>query len=199
MKKQTIIALKFLLVMTILTGVFYPLLMTGIAQLSFPSKSNGSLIIRDGRIIGSELIGQKFDSSIYFWSRPSATGYGALPSGASNYGPTSGTLKKQVVERRNYFAEKNSVKDLSLVPPEMIFASGSGLDPDISVKSALLQVDRIVRCRNLNDSRKADLIKIIGTMAKKPQFGFLGEERINVLNLNLALDNLDKMKINNYK
>ena len=96
MKTQTIIALKFLLVMTILTGIIYPLLMTGLAQLGFPSKANGSLIMKDGKIIGSELIGQKFDSTIYFWSRPSAIGYNPIPSGASNYGPTSDTLKKQV-------------------------------------------------------------------------------------------------------
>lgn len=192
MKTQTIIAFKFLLIMTLLTGIIYPLLMTGVAQLSFPSKANGSLILRDGKIIGSELIGQKFDSSIYFWSRPSATGYSAVPSGASNYGPTSDTLEKQVILRRNYFAEKNDVKDPSVIPLEMIFASASGLDPDISKKAALLQVDRIARARNYNDSRKTELIRIIGEMTKKPQFLLLGEERINVLNLNLALDKLDR-------
>jgi len=183
--------------MTILTGVIYPLLMTGIAQLSYPSKANGSLIIRDGKIIGSELIGQKFDSSIYFWSRPSATGYGAVPSGASNYGPTSDTLKKQKIIRSLYFAEKNDVMNPDAIPLEMIFASGSGLDPDISGKAALLQVDRIVRARNFSDSKKADLVKIIGEITKKPQFLVLGEGRINVLNLNLALDNLDKNNLNN--
>jgi K+-transporting ATPase ATPase C chain len=197
MKKQTIIALKFLLVMTILTGIIYPLLMTGIAQIGFHNKANGSLIIKDGRIIGSDLIGQKFDSIIYFWSRPSATGYGAVPSGASNYGPTSDTLKKQVIMRRKYFAEKNDVKDPSVIPLEMISASASGLDPDISKKAALLQVDRIAKARNYNDSQKTDLIKIIGEMTKKPQFLLLGEERINVLNLNLALDKLDKNKLFN--
>jgi K+-transporting ATPase ATPase C chain len=111
MKTQTIIALKFLLVMTILTGIVYPLLMTGMAQLGFPSKANGSLIMKDGKIIGSELIGQKFDSSIYFWSRPSFIGYNPVPSGASNYGPTSDTLKKQVGARRILFAKMNSLSD----------------------------------------------------------------------------------------
>jgi K+-transporting ATPase ATPase C chain len=197
MKKQTIIALKFLLVMTILTGIIYPLLMTGIAQIGFHTKANGSLIIKDGKIIGSDLIGQKFDSIIYFWSRPSATGYGAVPSGASNYGPTSDTLKKQVIMRRNNFAEQNDVKDPKVIPLEMIFASGSGLDPDISEKAALLQVDRIVKARNFNDSQKADLLKTIGEMTKKPQFLLLGEERINVLILNLALDKMDKANSNN--
>jgi potassium-transporting ATPase KdpC subunit len=194
MKTQTIIALKFLLVMTVLTGLAYPLFMTGLAQLSFPAKANGSLITKDGRIIGSELIGQKFDSTIYFWSRPSATGYDAVPSGGSNYGPASDTLKKQIIMRSKYFAEKNNVLDPSTIPLEMIFASGSGLDPDISGKAALLQVDRIVRARNLSDNQKADLIKIVGELTKKPQFLFLGEERINVLNLNLTLDKLDKNK-----
>jgi K+-transporting ATPase ATPase C chain len=199
MKRQTIIALKFLLIMTILTGIIYPLLMTGLAQMSFPSRANGSLIIKDGKIRGSDLIGQKFDSTIYFWSRPSATDYGAVPSGASNYGPTSDTLKKLVIKRSNYFAGKNGVKDPSLIPDEMIFASGSGLDPDISKKAALLQADRVAKARNFGDLQKAELIKIIDDMTKKPQFLFLGEERINVLNLNLALDNLDKNKINNLK
>ena len=111
MKTQMIIALKFLLVMTILTGIIYPLLMTGIAQVSFPSKANGSLIMKDGKIIGSELIGQKFDSTIYFWSRPSAIGYNPIPSGASNYGPTSDTLKKLVTARRLLFAKMNSITD----------------------------------------------------------------------------------------
>ena len=93
MKTQTIIAIKFLLVMTILTGIIYPFLMTGVAQLIFPAKANGSLIMKDGKIVGSELIGQKFDSSIYFWSRPSAIDYNPIPSGASNLGPTSDKLK----------------------------------------------------------------------------------------------------------
>ena len=128
MKTQLIIALKFLLVMTVLTGIVYPLAMTGMAQLGFHSKANGSLIIKDGKVIGSELIGQKFDSTIYFWSRPSAIGYNPVPSGASNYGPTSDTLLKQVNARRNLFSKMNSV-DISAIPKEMIFASASGLDP----------------------------------------------------------------------
>jgi len=125
MKTQTIIALKFLLVMTVLTGIIYPFFMTGMAQLIFPAKANGSLIMKDGKIIGSELIGQKFDTTIYFWSRPSAIGYNPVPSGASNYGPTSDTLKKLVTARRTLFTRMNSVKDSTIIPKEMIFASGS--------------------------------------------------------------------------
>jgi K+-transporting ATPase ATPase C chain len=190
MKTQTIIALKFLLIMTILTGVIYPLLMTGLAQLSYPSKANGSLIMKDGKIIGSELIGQKSDSSIYFWSRPSAIGYNPIPSGASNYGPTSDTLRKQVGARRVLFAKMNSVIDVFTIPKEMIFASGSGLDPHISPEAALMQADRISRSRHFDNTRKEKLLKCIKDMTEKPQFFCLGEPRINVLMLNLELDKI---------
>ncbi len=194
MKAQTIIALKFLLVMTILTGIIYPLLMTGLAQLGFPSKANGSLIMKDGKIIGSELIGQKFDSTIYFWSRPSAIGYNPIPSGASNYGPTSDTLKKLVTSRRILFAGSNSIKNELSVPNEMIFASGSGLDPDISPEAALMQVDRISEARHFDNSQKQRLLQIVNYLTEKPQFLILGEARINVLMLNIELD---KIKMNN--
>lgn len=143
MKTQTVIALKFLLIMTLLTGIIYPLLMTGLAQLSYPFKANGSLIMKGGKIIGSELIGQKFDSSIYFWSRPSAIGYNPVQSGASNFGPTSDTLRKSVNARRHLFAKMNSTPEGTEIPKEMIFASGSGLDPHISPQGALLQVNRV--------------------------------------------------------
>ena len=190
MKTQTKIALKYLLVMTILTGIIYPLLMTGLAQICYPSKANGSLIMKDGKIIGSELIGQKFDSSIYFWSRPSAIGYNPIPSGASNYGPTSDTLKKQVTARRVLFAKINSLPDESVIPKEMIFASGSGLDPHISPEAALMQVDRISQFRHFDITRKEELLKKIKDMTQAPQFLYLGEPRINVLMLNLMLDKI---------
>jgi K+-transporting ATPase ATPase C chain len=190
MKTQTIIALKFLLIMTLLTGIIYPLLMTGVAQLSYPSKSNGSLIIKDGKIIGSELIGQKFDSSIYFWSRPSAIGYNPIPSGASNYGPTSDTLKKLVSARRVLFAKMNSLSNPLLTPKEMAFASGSGLDPHISPEAALMQVDRITLARHFESNQKEKLLKKIKELTEDPQFFCLGEQRINVLVLNLELDKI---------
>jgi K+-transporting ATPase ATPase C chain len=188
MKTQISIALKFLIVMIILTGVIYPLLMTGVAQITFPSKANGSLIIKDGKIIGSELIGQKFDSSIYFWSRPSAIDYNPIPSGASNLGPTSKALLKQVTDRRVLFASKNSIIDTASIPKEMIFASGSGLDPDISQKAALMQVNRVAKARNLDAEKKQKLVKCIINLTEPPQFLCLGEERINVLALNMELD-----------
>ena len=190
MKTQTIIALKFLLVMTILTGIMYPLFMTGLAQVSYPSKANGSLITKDGKIIGSELIGQKFDSSIYFWSRPSAIGYNPVPSGASNYGPTSDTLKKLVSSRRAFFAKMNSLQDPLSTPKEMAFASGSGLDPHISPEAAVMQIERISSARHFDNAQKEKLQKKIIDLTENPQFFFLGEPRINVLLLNLELNKI---------
>ena len=190
MKTQIIIALKFLLVMTVLTGFIYTFFMTGVAQLAFPAKANGSLIIKDGKIIGSELIGQKFDSSIYFWSRPSAIDYNPIPSGASNLGPTSVKLKKQVAERRRLFATNNSIADTSTIPKEMLFASASGLDPDISPESALLQLKRVVMARNLNEAQIQKVEQLIKNKTQEPQFLLFGEPRINVFELNLALDSI---------
>ncbi len=190
MKTQTIIALKFLLVMTILTGIIYPLFMTGVAQLTFPSKANGSLIKKDGKIIGSELIGQKFDTTIYFWSRPSAIGYNPIPSGASNFRPTSDTLKKQVTARRTSFANANSMTEISAIPKEMIFASGSGLDPHISPEAAYLQLDRVAKARKFNESQKHNVKLLIKNKTEGLQYSIFGEERVNVLALNLELDQI---------
>jgi len=174
--------------MTVLTGVLYPLLITGIAQVAFPGNANGSLVYLNNKPVGSELIGQKFDSIIYFSSRPSATGYNPLPSGGSNFGLTNSKLINQVSERKNEFISFNSLDSLMPIPSEMLFASASGLDPHISVESALLQAERISVARKLDGSGKAKLIEDIGNMTEKPQFGILGKERINVLLLNIALD-----------
>jgi K+-transporting ATPase ATPase C chain len=190
MKTLTIIAIKFLLVMTVLTGVIYPFFMTGVAQLTFPAKANGSLVKEGGKIIGSELIGQKFDSNIYFWSRPSAIDYNPIPSGASNLSPTSDKLKKQVVERRRLFATNNSIADTSVIPKEMLFASASGLDPHISPEAALLQLKRVAMARNLNETQKIKVEQLIKNKTEGPQFFLFGEPRINVFELNLALDSI---------
>jgi len=190
MKTQTIIALKFLLVMTILAGILYPLSMTGVSQLLFPAKANGSKVVKDGRLIGSELIGQKFDSSIYFSSRPSAIDYNPIPSSGSNLGPTSSKLKVQMKERRRAFATLNSITDSSAIPGEMIFASGSGLDPHISPEAVLLQFNRVVTSRNYNEAQKQQVHELIRDHTQKLQFSIFGESRINVFNLNLALDNI---------
>jgi potassium-transporting ATPase KdpC subunit len=194
MKKQTIIALKFLLVMTIITGIIYPVVMTAIAQVLYPSKSNGSLLIKDGKIIGSELIGQKFDSSIYFWSRPSSIGYNPIPSSGTNYGPTSDTLRKQVNARRLSFASANFLPTGTVIPKEMVFASASGLDPHISPEAAAMQVNRVIKARNFNDSQKETVLKTIKNLTEGPQFFYLGETRINVLSLNLELDRIGGSK-----
>jgi K+-transporting ATPase ATPase C chain len=190
MKTQTIIAIKFLLVMTILIGVFYPFLMTGLAQLIYPARANGSLVMKDGKIAGSVLIGQKFDSIIYFWSRPSAIDYNPMPSGASNLGPTSDKLRKQVAERRRFFATNNSIADTTAIPKEMLFASASGLDPHISPESALLQLKRVVMARDFDEVQIQKVKQLIKNKTNEPQFFLFGEPRINVFELNLALDSI---------
>jgi K+-transporting ATPase ATPase C chain len=166
--------------------------MTGTAQLIYPSRANGSLIMKDGKIIGSELIGQKFDSCIYFWSRPSAIGYSPIPSGGSNLGPTSGSLKKLVDEQRLLFVKMNLISDKNGVPKEMIFASASGLDPHVSPEAALIQIDRISRARHLDNNQKQKVMECIKNLTEKPQLLILGEERINVLLLNLELNNIEE-------
>lgn len=174
--------------MTVLTGIIYPVFLTGIAQVAFPEKSNGSLITKNGIIIGSSLIGQKFDSSAYFWSRPSAVDYNPVPSAASNFGPTSTKLMVLVKARKDNFIANNEVKDTTSVPLEMIFASGSGLDPHISLEAARMQVNRIAKVRNFNSSQEQKLSALVTKFTEKRQFGIFGEEKINVLKLNIELD-----------
>jgi K+-transporting ATPase ATPase C chain len=190
MKTQLIISIKIFALLTVLCGIIYPLFITGIAQVIFPAKANGSLIVRDNKIIGSELIGQKFDSEIYFWSRPSATDYNPMPSGGSNLGPTSSKLKQLVADRTAQWIKSNPTSDPERIPSEMLLASASGLDPHISPRAALLQVDRIVKARNFDNSRKQQILKAIAELSEGPQFSVFGENRINVLVLNLELDKL---------
>jgi K+-transporting ATPase ATPase C chain len=191
------ISLKIFLFFTLLTGIVYPLLITGIVQVVFPAKANGSLIVMDNKIIGSELIGQQFDSIIYFTSRPSAVSYNPMPSGGSNYGLTNVKLKNQVDLRKKQFIEFNQLDSLAAIPSEMLFASASGLDPHISPQAALLQVDRITKARNFNNDQKQKLIQDIRDLTEAPQFSFLGEERINVLVLNLEINKLVRNNMNN--
>jgi len=190
MKTQTIIALKFLLGMTLLTGILYPLFITGVAQFLFPAKANGSLVMKYGKVIGSTLIGQNFDSNIYFSSRPSAIDYNPVPSSGSNLGPTSEKLKIQVTERRRSFIEKNTLSDTTAIPKEMLFASGSGLDPHISPEAALIQLKRVTNSRGLNEAQKQLIVQLIKNKTEEPQFSIFGVRRINVFELNLALDNI---------
>jgi len=189
--KTFIISLKIFLFFTILTGIAYPLLITGIGQAIFHKKANGSLIVKDNKIIGSELIGQNFDTIIYFTSRPSAISYNPLPSGGSNYGLTNLKLKNLVTERKHKFITFNQLDSLDTIPSEMLFGSASGLDPHISQISALMQVNRIALARNFNATQKQNLVQTVKNLTETPQSLVLGEERVNVLLLNLELDKLN--------
>jgi len=190
--KTLMTSLKIFLFFTVLTGIIYPLAVTGISQLAFPSKANGSLIVNNHRVIGSELIGQSFDSTAYFTSRPSAIAYQTLPSGGSNLGVTSSKLKVQVEARKKQFLTFNGLGNNTVIPSEMLFASASGLDPHISPEAALLQVNRIAGARQLNPAQKQKLLQLIEHHTEKPQFYCLGEKRVNVLLLNLRMDALMK-------
>lgn len=177
-------SLKIFVSLTVLTGVVYPLCITGLSQLFFPHQANGSLIVSktSGKVLGSELIGQQFSSPKYFWGRPSATSpypYNAAASSGSNLGPSNPELLKQVKERSAYLGpELNKQQDL-------LSSSASGLDPHISVLSAEAQVHRVAEARKLAvDEVRA----LVGKFTEDRQFGFMGEPRVNVLRLNLALD-----------
>lgn len=188
--KTFLISIKIFLFFMLITGIIYPLIITGIAQAFFPFKANGSLIYRDKYLVGSQLIGQQFDSTIYFNSRPSAISYNPLPSGGSNIGLTNIKLKNHVTGRKNQFIAFNHLDSLSEVPSEMLFASASGLDPHISPEAALLQVDRICIARKFNALQKIKLKQKILNLTEAPQFLCFGEERLNVLLLNLELEKL---------
>ncbi|HLN75044.1 MAG: potassium-transporting ATPase subunit KdpC [Methylococcaceae bacterium] len=188
MKTQILIAIKIFTLFTILLGIAYPMLITTIGQIAFTDKANGSLIKVGNKVVGSELIGQTFDSDLYFYSRPSATNYNPLPSGGSNLGPTSEKRKQLAKERKENFILKNQIDPAQPLPSEMLCASASGLDPHISPPAALMQVERIVKARQLNGMQKQELLKTIAELTEAPQFSLFGEARINVLRLNLALD-----------
>jgi len=190
MKNQTIIAIKALAFFTVLTGIAYPLLITGVAQLAFNSKANGSIAYHNGKAIGSTLIGQNFTSDRNFWPRPSAVDYNPESSGASNLGPTSAKLRKMTNERRLAFIQKNGLPANTLVPAEMVTASGSGLDPHISPQAALLQVDRIAKARRLNSEQKQQVVALIDQLSVKDNLLTLGDSRVNVFELNLKINQL---------
>lgn len=192
MKKIIVQSFKIFLSLTILTGVIYPVFITLIGQVIFPNQSSGSLVIKDGKIIGSELLGQNFADSIYFQSRPSAINYNPLPSGASNLGLSSVLLKEQVNDRKLEFRKNNLLSDSIVIPSEMLFASGSGVDPHISVEAANMQINRIIKSRNLSTDKSKLLNKLVDSLSEYPQFGVLGNQVVNVLSLNLKLDEESK-------
>jgi potassium-transporting ATPase KdpC subunit len=192
MKKQVLISVKILLMFSLVTGIIYPVFITALANLLFKDKANGSLIKKNDQVIGSSLIGQAFDSSAYFWPRSSAIGYNPLPSGGSNLGLTNEKIRQQLMEREQYFLRGNSLPSGTHVPSEMVFASGSGLDPHISPEAVFLQVDRIAKARNFSINQRNELLKLITKLIEEPQFHLFGQERINVFMLNLELDKIDE-------
>jgi K+-transporting ATPase ATPase C chain len=182
-------AVMMLLWLSLVTGVAYPLLVTGIAQLVFPAQANGSLIVRDGKAVGSSLIGQPFDDPKYFWGRLSATApfpYNAGASGGSNHGPISPALHAAAKARIDALRGADP-GNMALVPVDLATASGSGLDPHISPAAALYQVRRVARARQVDEARIRQLVQ---AQVEGRQLGVLGEPRVNVLLLNLALDGI---------
>lgn len=176
------IALKTFVFMSLLTGVVYPLFITFFAQLAMPKLAGGNLLQIDNQIIGSLLISQNITQESYFWSRPSAIDYNPMkPSGGSNLGPTSKKLKEVIEERMRKIGFD--------APSELLYASGSGLDPHISLEAAYFQISRIAKARRMQEK---DLINLIDSLAEGRQLGFLGSSYVNVLQLNKALDNTEK-------
>lgn len=180
-------ALRLFFILTVLTGIIYPLAVTALAKFFFPHQAHGSLIRKDGRVIGSELLAQRFQSGKYFWPRPSAADFVTVPSGASNLGPASAALRGLVEKREAAFREANGVSPDTRIPSELVFASASGVDPHISPEAARLQVKRVARARHMDEQ---SLYQLIEKNMEPPQFGFWGEPRVNVLRLNIALDSL---------
>jgi K+-transporting ATPase ATPase C chain len=177
--------------LSVLTGLVYPFATTGLSKLVFPHQANGSLIEKDGKVVGSEWIGQAFSSPQYFWGRPSATSpmaYNAAASSGSNLGPTNSALADAVKGRVDALHQADP-DNHALIPVDLISASGSGLDPHISPAAAQYQAPRVARLRNLP---LADVQKMIDANTSRPTLGLLGEPVVNVLQLNLALDELAK-------
>ncbi len=188
MRNTLVIAIRYTIITTILLGIGYPLLVTGLAQLMMPAKANGSLITRDGQVVGSALIGQGFTSPRYFHSRPSAAGNGwdATSSGGSNLGPTNQALMTRIDAAVAQW-HKDDPEAKGPVPIGLVTTSGSGLDPDISPEGALYQVPMVAAARHLPEETVRALVE---SHIEGRQFGFLGEPTVNVLELNLALDAL---------
>ncbi|HTZ60848.1 MAG TPA: potassium-transporting ATPase subunit KdpC [Acidobacteriaceae bacterium] len=186
LRNELKIALRFTVLTTVILGILYPLAITGIGQVAFPRQANGNLIVANGQIVGSRLIGQSFTGDQYFHGRPSAAGngYDAASSGPSNYAATSQKLITRIQGDVSHYAAENKTEP---VPIDLVTASASGLDPDISPAAALFQAVRVAGSRHLPLTTVLDLVR---SHVQGRQFGFLGEERVNVLLLNMDLDRL---------
>ena len=178
--KNLMIGLKFFIVATVLTGLIYPLFITLIGQTLFNTSSNGRL----------ELIAQKFDQDKYFWPRPSSQDYNPLPSGGSNLSATSKQLQDTIEGRKQKLLKADPTKTAEQIPADLVYASGSGLDPHISPAAALFQVDRVAKARGLDSAKKGAIIALIGRLTEGRDLGVFGEPRVNVLRLNAELDNV---------
>jgi len=184
MKKNLIISIRFTLITTVVFGLGYPLLVTGLSQWMFPKQANGSLIVRNGQVIGSSLIGQGFGGDKYFHPRPSyaGNGYDATASGGSNLGPTNQALVTRVQQDVAKLQQENPGV---AIPADLLTSSGSGLDPDISPAAADFQIPRVAQARGIS---RAELREIVAKHTQPRQYGIFGEARVNVLELNLELD-----------
>jgi len=190
--RSTVIAIKMTIVLTVLTGIVYPLAMVGVARVVFPAQAEGSVIYRNGVPIGSSLMGQNFKSPGYFHSRPSAAGdkgYDATSSSGSNLGPTNKSFIDSVKQRLKVVLGENPGIPPSQVPVDMVTASGSGLDPEISPAAAEIQVERVAKARAVSEEAVRTLVR---SYTRPRWAGFLGEPGVNVLELNLALDGVRK-------
>jgi len=198
MMKLIVQSIRQTIVWSVIAGVAYPVVMTIIAQTAFRNQANGSLVTRDGKVIGSALLAQQFQGSNYFWPRPSACSYGSqaassgtnisiniAASSGSNLGPTSGQLQTNVQNNIAAFRSGNNLATNAPVPADMVYASASGLDPHISPEAARLQVARVAAARGMPEDKVKTLVE---SFVEPPQFGFLGQARVNVLLLNVALD-----------
>ncbi len=183
-------ALVVFVLLSLFTGAAYPLAITGIAQAVFTRQANGSLVPAGGHVVGSSLIGQANADLRYFWPRPSAINFNPLPSGGSNLGPTSAALRKAVADRASQLRAANHLPADTPLPADLLFASGSGLDPDISPEAVRLQIDRVAQARQFTPAQRQALAALVERSIEPPQLGLLGQPRVNVLLLNLALDEL---------
>jgi K+-transporting ATPase ATPase C chain len=190
MREIAAIALRLLLALTVLTGLIYPLTVTLLGVTLFPNPARGSMVVRNGQTIGSALVAQSFVRDSYFWPRPSAIRYDPVPSGGSNFGPTNAVLRDSVEARRRDFLAHNHLPVPTIVPEEMCSASGSGIDPHISPAAARAQINRVAEARGFTKDVRDQLTGMVERYVEPPQWGILGNERVNVLLLNIAVDSL---------